>query len=411
MFQLTLTVILAVFMLDTILSMLNLKYRDQPVPDNVADVYHHEEYQKWLNYTMENHRLSILENILYTAGLILFLILGFFPALANAAESFMADPILQTLLFLGFCFLISFFFKIPFSWYRTFSIESRYGFNKSTKRTFLLDQLKIILLSLGFGSIILYVLLSLYQRMGSGFLLYAWLFVMLVLLMVNILYTRVFIRIFNKLSPLPEGELKEKIEILAKNTGYEIKKISVIDASKRSGRLNAFFTGFGKFKHIVLYDTLLQKCGTDETVSVLAHEIGHAKHKDVVRNILISMLQIAVYLTLLTFFLSSPNFAKAFGFYEVHLGFAIILFGILMRPLSILISIPLSAVSRKAEYKADVFAKEAGYKTALISALKVLARENFSNLTPHPLVVKLTYSHPPISKRIEALASESQIQN
>jgi STE24 endopeptidase len=410
MFLLTLAVILAVFSLDITLTMLNYRHRNKPIPGNVADVYNEADYKKWLSYTMETYRLSIWEKFLDTAELILFLILGVFPALANATKGFTADPILQTLLFLGFCYLIGLLLNIGFRWYRTFSIEERYGFNKSTVITFLLDQLKSILLALVLGGAILYALISLYQRMSSGFLLYAWLFIVLLMLMGNILYTRVFIRIFNKLSPLPEGELKEKIEVLARNTGYEIKKISVMDASKRSGRLNAFFSGFGKFKHIVLYDTLLQKCSNDEIVSVLAHEIGHAKHRDVLLNFFILMVQIGVYLTLLTFFLSSATFAKAFGFPEVHLGFSLILFIILIEPLSILLNIPLSAVSRKAEYRADGFAGKSGYQSAMISVLKVLARENFANLTPHPLVVKLTYFHPPVSQRIEMLSKKLPIR-
>jgi STE24 endopeptidase len=179
-----------------------------------------------------------------------------------------------------------------------------------------------------------------------------------------------------------------------------------MNASKRSARLNAFFSGFGKFKHIVLYDTLLEKCGTDEIVAVLAHEIGHARHKDVLRNFFISMVQISVYLLLLTFFLSSSTLARSFGFEQTHLGFALILFAILAEPFGILLGIPLSAMSRTAEFRADRFAAQAGYQTAMISALKILARENFSNLTPHPAVVKMTYSHPPVSQRIEALVRE-----
>jgi STE24 endopeptidase len=393
-------------MIEITLSLLNYQHRNQPIPENVADVYNEDNYQKWLQYTMETHRLSILTKIMNTAVLILFLILGVFPALAGFADGYTTDPILQTLLFLGFYFTIKFFLAIGFSWYRTFSIEARYGFNRSTVHTFLMDQLKSIFLTLAVGGTILYALLYLYLQMGSGFLFYAWLMVMFLILTVNVLYTKVFIRIFNKLTPLPEGELQNKIAALAKNTGYEIKKISVMNASKRSAKLNAFFSGFGKFKHIVLYDTLLEKCGTDEIVSVLAHEIGHAKHKDVLRNFFISMIQITVYLALLTFFLSSTTLSTAFGFSDVHLGFAIILFGILTEPFGILLGIPLSSLSRKAEYRADGFAAESGYKDAMISALKILARENYSNLTPHPLVIKMTYSHPPVSQRIEALSKK-----
>jgi STE24 endopeptidase len=402
-FSLTIAVITAVFALDLTLSMLNYKHRDQPIPANVADVYDEAGYQKWLDYTMETYRLSILVKLLNTTVLLLFLFLGVFPALARIAEGYMADQIFQTLLFMGFYFLISYLLNIGFDWYRTFNIEERYGFNQSTIKTFLLDQVKSIGLSLVLGGFILYVLLFLYLQTGSRFILYAWLFAMVLSLVVNVLYTKVFVRIFNKLSPLPEGELQEKIISLAKMTGYEIRKISVIDASKRSARLNAFFSGFGRFKHIVLFDTLLEKCGSDEIISVLAHEIGHARHRDVLRNFFISMVQTSVALAALSFFLASDSMAQAFGFPEAHLGFALILFSILIEPFGILLGIPLSALSRKAEYRADRYAAQTSDPAAMISALKVLARENFANLTPHPLVVKMTYSHPPISQRIEAI--------
>jgi STE24 endopeptidase len=255
---------------------------------------------------------------------------------------------------------------------------------------------------------LLYLLLSLYEAFGNIAIVYSWLIIMTLILAINILYTRVFIRLFNKISPLPKGELYDKAMELAKDMGYEIKKISVMDASKRSTRLNAFFTGFGKFKSIILYDTLLEKMTTDEIISVLAHEIGHSKHKDILKNLLFSSVQMAFYLGLLSFFLSSYSMANAFRFKDIHYGFAIILFGILMEPISILIQIPLSIVSRKAEYRADQCAAKAGYGQAMVRALKLLAKENFVNLTPHPLVVLLTYSHPTIKQRLEALADNKK---
>jgi STE24 endopeptidase len=181
----------------------------------------------------------------------------------------------------------------------------------------------------------------------------------------------------------------------------------VIDASKRSTRLNAFFSGFGRFKSIILYDTLIDKCSTDEILSVLAHEIGHAKHKDVLKNIVISITQIGFNLALLGFFLSYDGITTTFGFEGSHIGFSIILFGILMSPIGLLLQFPFMKLSRTAEYKADAYAAEVGYKEAMIGALKVLARENFANLTPHPLVVKMRYTHPTIQQRVEALMKRS----
>jgi len=407
MFQFTIIVILAVFILDITLSTLNYKHRNQPIPENVSDVYNEEDYKTWLEYTMEVFKISIITKIFSTVVLILFLLFDVFPKLAQVTEGISSDPIIQTLLFFGLYLFINYVLGIGFSLYRTFNIEERYGFNKTTVKTFILDQIKSVILTITLGGGLLYLLLYLYQKFGKESLFYAWLIIVGLILLINILYTKVIIKIFNKLTPLPDGELYEKSKALAKGMGYEIKKISIVDASKRSSRLNAFFSGFGKFKSIILYDTLLEKCSTDEIISVLAHEIGHAKHKDVLRNFFIAIVQMAGYIAILSFFLSSTTFATAFGFSDIHLGFALILFGILFEPIGILIKIPLSALSRKAEYKADACAAEAGYKDAMISALKVLAKENFVNLTPHPLIVKLTYSHPPVSQRIDALTKDN----
>ena len=403
MFFVTITVILAVFLLDLWMSMLNYRHRHQPIPENVADVYDETSYLNWLNYTMENHRLSIATKVVQTGVLLLFLWQGIFPALARLTESITSHSVLQILLFMGSYFIIRYLLSIGFDWYHTFYIEDRYGFNQSTLGTFLLDQVKTVTLSLVLGGGILYVLLTLYLYAGNRFVLYAWIFSVGLAATVNLLYVPVFVPLFNTLSPLPAGELQEKINAIARRTGYEVKKISVIDASRRSPRLNAFFSGFGRFRHIVLFDTLLKKCTTAEIVSVLAHEIAHARHRDVLRNLVIFMVQISVALAVLSLFLASESLALAFGFQEIHLGFAIILFGILMEPFGILLGIPLSAISRKAEYRADEFAAGTTDPEAMVSALKVLARENFANLTPHPLVVKMTYSHPPISRRIESI--------
>ncbi len=406
MFTLTIFIILTMFAIDLSLSILNYRHRHSPIPDNVADVYDKKDYARWLDYTMEVFRLSIIVKVTDTILLLVFLFAGLFPKIASITEQWTRNPIISTMLFLALYGVISYVLGVGFKLYRTFNIEERYGFNTTTTRTFVTDQIKSIGLTIVLGGLLLYPLLYLYMKMGNRALGYAWLLIVSVSLAINLLYTKVFIRLFNKLTPLEEGELYDSVQALAKTTGYTVKEISIMDASKRSARLNAFFSGFGKFKHIILFDTLIEKCSTDEIVSVLAHEIGHAKHKDVLQNFFISTIQMGFYLSILTFFLSSTSFAKAFGFVGPHMGFAMILFGILMEPLGLMLSIPLSAHSRKAEYKADAFAAESGYKEAMICALKILSRENFSNLTPHPLLVKLTYSHPPVTDRIRALEQD-----
>jgi len=407
MFILTISIIIMVFLIDITLSTLNYRNRNQPIPENVKDVYNETDYKKWHLYTMEVFKLNIITKVISTAVLIIFLVTGIFPILAGFLDNYSTNPIVRTLLFLGAYALISYFLNIGFSIYRTFNIEERYGFNKTTVKTFILDQIKSLILGAIIGGCLLSVLLYFFQFTGKIGLLYAWIAMAVFTLLINVLYTKVFIKLFNKITPLPEGELYDKTIELSKSLGYEIKTISIMDASKRSSRLNAFFSGFGKFKSIILYDTLLEKCTTDEIISVLAHEIGHSLHKDVLRNFVIALIQTGVFLAILFELLSSKTISFAFGFSEIHMGFAIILFGILLEPIGIIINMPLSYISRKAEFKADAVAKKAGYQNAMISALKVLSRENFSNLTPHPLVVKLTYSHPPTSDRISQLEKVS----
>jgi STE24 endopeptidase len=406
MYYLTITIVLALFILNLTLSILDYQHRNHPIPKNVAAIYNKEEYQKWLNYKMENFRLSTYTRIVNTSVLILFLSFNFFPKMARFTEDYSSNKIIQTIIFLGIYLFINYILNLGFDIYKIFNLEERYGFNTTTVKTFLKDQFVSLLLSLIIGTSLLYTLLFLYQRLGNTSLIYSWFIILSIILIINVLYTRLFLRLFNKLTPLPQGDLYEKSILLAKDMGYEIRKISVMDASKRSTKLNAFFSGFGKFKSIILYDTLLEKLSTDEIISVLAHEIGHAKNKDVIKNLLISAIQIGGYLCVLSFFLSSISFSAAFGFIDIHYGFAIILFGILLEPVGIILNIPLNFLSRKAEYKADAYAAKAGYKEAMISSLKILAKENFSNLTPHPIVVRLTYSHPTISQRIDALIND-----
>lgn len=412
----TILIVIFTLLLETTISLLNYRRRSQPIPDNVQDVYDSAQYQRWLNYTMETHRLAMISRIVNTMALIAMFLFKGFPYLAQRADVLTGHEILRVLVFLGLVYALQYALNLGFKLYRTFGIESRYGFNATTPRMFVQDQIKSVILGLMLGGGLLYCLLWLYfnlfkasSQSGSGAAwlqvwLITWLLIVLVTLIVNLLYTKVFIRLFNTLTTLRTGPLYDQIVVLADKTGYAIKEISVMDASKRSTRLNAFFSGFGRFKHIVLYDTLIEKCGTEEVVAVLAHEIGHAKHKDVLKNFLLSVVQIGATLALLLFFLTaSGSWAHSFGFSNLHLGFALLHFGMLTDPLGFLIGIPLTSISRRAEYAADGFAASTTSGPAMIRALKILARENFSNLAPHPLAVTLTYTHPPISQRIEAI--------
>lgn len=403
MFILTIMIILTIFAVDITLTLLNYNHRHKPIPQSVADIYDREAYEKWLKYTVEGFRLSMISKVVNTIILLCFLVFGLFNAIADFADRFSHNQVIQSLLFLAIYAVISYLLNIGFSIYRTFSIEERFGFNKTSVKTFITDQLKGGLLMTVLAGGLLYISMTLYLKLDNQALIYVWGIITGVSILLSFLYTKVFIKFFNKLTPLTSGELYDKTGELASNLGYEIKQIQVMDASKRSTKLNAFFSGFGRYKSVVLYDTLLETCTTEEIISILAHEIGHAKHHDVLKNMLVGMVQTALYLGLLGFFLSSDSFSAAFGFNETHLGFSIILFGILLEPIGLILGIPTSAMSRRAEYKADAAALKSGYSDAMVSSLKILARENFSNLTPHPLVVKMTYSHPPIAARIEAL--------
>jgi len=405
----TFIVILVVFlMISTFgfklwLSILNYNNRTAPIPKIVADVYEKDEYEKWLKYSMENYRFSLVESVFGVFLSLVLLLSGLFLVFKDISEGISSNLAIQTLIFMGIYFLVSFFFDIFFSYYAKFSIEERYGFNKSTKKTFVIDKIKGLILTIIFGGGLIYLLFTLYDETGNWFIITAWASLVAIMLFINMFYVKLIVPLFNKLRPLEDGDLKNKINAFGNKVGYEVTKISVIDASKRSTKLNAFFSGLGKMKQVVLYDTLIEKMSPDEMVSVLAHEIGHSKHKHIYSGIIQSSIVISVNLGVLLFTLKSPLLSTAFGFDDAHFGFGLIIFTVLLSPISIIIGAIASGISRKHEYQADKYAVDNGFKVPMMNALKVLSKENFSNLTPHPLYVKLTYSHPPVADRLQAI--------
>ena len=402
------TLIIVSFLFDLWLSVLNYKHRKEPIPEVVSDIYNKEDYNKWLDYTMENYRFGLISSSISLIILLVFLFVGAFPYFDQIAVNMSSNIHIQILLFMGIYFFIKFVIGIFFSYYNHFSIEERYGFNKTTKKTFVIDKIKAIILTIIFGGGLVFLLSTLYYEVGAMFYLYAWLSIVSILIFVNLFYVKLIVPIFNKLRPLEEGELKEGIENFAKQVGYQVNKISIIDASKRSTKLNAYFTGFGKFKQVVLYDTLIEKMSTEEIVAVLAHEIGHSKHKHIITGLFQSIIIISIYLGVLLFTLNSPEISQAFGFTDTHFGFGIIVFSVLLAPISVLLGAVTSWISRKHEYQADEFARANGFGIHIENALRVLTKENFSNLTPHPLYVKLTYSNPKKSDRINAIRKNEE---
>ncbi len=396
-----LSLIIVTFIFDSFLSILNYRNKDAKIPEEVKDVYDEDEYQKWHQYNMENFRLSMISKLVNLVVIICFLLFEVFPIFFKLASNLSSSIYLQTLIFLGIYGLIDFIIGIFFSYYRQFSIEERYGFNKSTIKTFIGDKIKAIILTIILGGGLITLLLSLYKNTGDTFYLFAWLAIIAIILFINLFYVKLFVPIFNKLRPLEDGELKDKIVEFAENVGYEISKISIIDASKRSTKLNAFFSGFGKMKQVVLFDTLLDKMNTDQIVSVLAHEIGHSKHKHIIKNLFMMLIQISLFLFVLLY--SVNTLSQTFGFNNVNFGFGLIIFMLLLSPISIIIEAITSPISRRFEYQADRYATINGYKNEMQEALKILSRENFANLTPHPLFVAIKYSHPPTAYRIRAI--------
>jgi len=396
-------IIIIMFLFELWLSILNYKHRNTPIPDVVDDVYEKTSYKKYQAYTMSNFKFGLVVRGFNLLLILILLVSGFFVWLGNYVANISVDFYNETLMFLFFYFLITFVVDTIASYIRTFKIEEAYGFNRTTKQTFFIDKFKSLILTIILGGGLVYGLLILFKSTDWMFFIYAWLALAIIIIVVNLIYTSVIVPLFNKLTPLKKGSLRNKIQNFAESVGYEIDKISVMDASKRSSKLNAYFSGFGKSKRIVLYDTLLEKMSDDEIVAVLAHEIGHNKHKHIIFNLIQSVLMLSIYVLFLILFLEEEIFSLAFGFDEINIGFNLILYAIVLSPVLTIISILSSFISRKFEFQADRFVYDNGEANALITALKVLARENFSNLTPHPLYVKLFYSHPPIVDRIKAI--------
>jgi STE24 endopeptidase len=405
LFFMILGLIIGMFVLRLIIQILNYRHRLSPLPDNVKHLYDKEKYEKWLSYTMTNFKFSMVSQSFNTLLLVALLAFGFYGWLESYTVSlFEESELLQNLAFLFLFFIIDFVLGIPFKYYRIFVIEAKFGFNKTTKQLFLKDLMKSIILTVTFGGGLMYVLYRLFSQFEDIWVFMAIAYLVIAFVMLTLfLFNGVFVRWFNKLTPLEEGSLKEKIDALGTKLGFQVKRIFVMDASKRSTKLNAFFSGLGKTREVVLFDTLIEKSSEEEIVAVLAHELGHAVHKDTTRGLIQQYIVIMIYVALLGLIFASSELATAFGLSGVHFGFSFILMSILLEPIELLLGIPLNYLSRVAEFKADAFAKKHTSKEAMEGALKVLAVENFSNLTPHPLLVFLSYSHPPIDQRLKAL--------
>lgn len=395
---LMISLLIVVYLWQMLLHYLSYTSDKNKTPDNVRDVYDAATYENWKKYHHEKTRVSFIST---TASMLLALILYCTDAYAAFAGLFGADPYLQTIAVLLLSTVAS-LLMIPFSYLDEIRVETKYGFNKSNMKTFIGDQIKGFIIGLIFtcGLGCLYVLV-----MGLGDLAVVALAAGLILFVLLLSFLAPLLnRIFNKFTPLEEGELKEKLTALLSKNGYHVKSIKVMDASRRSTKSNAYFTGFGKSKEIVLFDTLVASMTPDEICAVFAHEMGHGLHKDIPKMQIRNALTMILMAALLVLTARAEAISQAFGFETVNYGLCILLMSeIEMALLSPLVDLFNSHFSRRDEYRADRQAAEEGYGDALIAALKKLSRENYADLSPSPLLVTLSYSHPTLSQRIAAI--------
>ena len=402
-FFLIIGLILFDFVFDQVLGFLNSKNWSNTVPEEMKDAYDPSEYKRAKEYKQAKDKLGLISSLISVALIMSIIGFGIFGMLDDWVKSYSGDSFIQAALFFIVIALASSIISMPFSIYGTFVIEERFGFNKTTWKTFVLDKVKGIFLAGLIGGGLLWVVIYILEYFQSGYWYWLWLVIGGFMFIVNMLYADVILPLFNKLKPLEEGELKIAIDNYASKIGYPIKNIYVIDGSKRSTKANAFFSGIGPRKTIALYDTLIEKCTTEELLAILAHEIGHYKKKHILVSMVISLLQMGLTLFLLEFFLTIPEIAQALGAKSISFHVGIIAFGIIFSPVNLITGIFMSVLSRKNEFEADDFARKTYDAAPLISGLKKLSVDSLSNLTPHPAYVFVHYSHPPLLKRIAAL--------
>jgi STE24 endopeptidase len=394
------------YFLDLISQYLTIRSSGFQVPEEVRDVYDEEKYYKSQEYNRTRARFHIVEATFNLGVLLIFWFSGGFSWLDEIVRSWGFNSIITGIVYIGILMLANTILVIPFQIYSTFVIEERFGFNRTTPKTFITDQIKKIFLMIVLGMPLLAVILWFFETMGPNAWLYCWIISMAFILLIQFIAPIWIMPLFNKFTPLPEGELRRAIEDYAKSVNFSFRDIYVVDASKRSTKANAFFTGFGKNKRIALFDTLVADNDVPAVVAVLAHEIGHYKMKHVQKQILLAFLQMGILFGLLSFFINNPKLFEAFYMRYVSVYAGLLFFGLLYEPISLVLSVIMNYFSRKNELEADRYAVlTTNAKEPLIIALKNLYNKNLANLTPHPMNVALTYSHPPLLKRIREIRS------
>ena len=400
------------YLFSNLLDYMNHRNWKNEIPNELKDFYDKEKYKKAKNYALSKNKISLFSSslsFLLVISLIVFNGYGIIDQFVSSNLSIFFESLqissnfIQSGIFFLILFILNSFISIPFSYYNTFVIEEKFGFNKTTKLTFFIDIIKSTLLSFFIGGILLFLALYLYENLNDGFWLWLWIGLSLLMILINMFYADLIVPIFNKLTPLDDGELRNKIEKYSKDVGYLLKNIYVIDGSKRSTKANAFFSGLGPRKTIALYDTLIEKHTENELVAVLAHEVGHFKKKHIFSGLIMSIIQIGIMSFFFELCLKLPEISIALGGLESSFHLGLVGFSIIFSPISILSGIIMNYNSRKNEFEADAYAKETFNGEDLSLALKKLSVDSLSNIYPHPLYVFFHYSHPPLIQRLRAL--------
>lgn len=391
------------FIFERVLEYLNSKHMSPVLPESLKGIYDEKEYGRFQSYKRENGRLDSWSSGFGFVVMMVFLLIGGFGWYNGWVVSLTDSVVWQTILFVVGLSLASSVLDIPFDYYGTFRIEEKYGFNKTTRKIFWLDTVKELILSLLMGGVLLALIVWFYTWAGTSFWLYAWGAVTVFSLFMGMFYSQLIVPLFNKQTPLQEGSLRDKIQAFASKVGFKLNNIYVIDGSKRSTKANAYFTGLGPKKRVVLYDTLIDELTEEEIVAVLAHEIGHYKKRHTLRSMFLSIIQMGVILWLFSLCVNNAALSEALGGDKAYFQLGLMAFAILYSPINLILGIGMNVWSRKNEYEADAFAARYYEGDHLVSGLKKISVKALSNLTPHPLYEYIHYSHPSLLKRIRAI--------
>lgn len=408
LYWLVIAIVLAEFVWSTVLTLLNIKASHGPVPDVLQGLYDEARYRKQQDYAMTNRKFSLISDLVSTLVTLAIFAFGGFGLFDAAARAVSSHPVVQALVFWGIFYLLSWVISIPFDLYRTFVIEQRFGFNRTTPGLFAADAVKSLLMNMLIMGAVLALCAWIYTLAPRWFWFIAWGAVTLFSLFMQYFYSQLIVPLFNKQTPLPEGELRDAIEAFAARVDFRLDNIYVIDSSKRSSKSNAYFTGFGHKKRVVLYDTLMEQLSTAEIVGVLAHEIGHYKHRHIILSSLEGFAANLLMFWLFSLFIGSEELAAVAGCQAASFHVNLAVFSLIYTPLSLLLDIATNVISRRHERQADAFAAAHGLGHAEASALKKMSAKSLANLTPHPLVVFTEYSHPTLAERVRALTQTAQ---